>query len=219
MRRFDVRVVGGILLIVAGVLFLLQNMGVFGNAVTLLWAFLFGAGGVAFMYVFLTERANWWALIPGFALLSLGATTALSQLAPAMGEAWGGTVFLGGIGLAFWVIYFLDRENWLAVIPGGALFTIGLVAGLSSILAGIETGGIFFLGLGLTFGLLSLLPTPQGRMKWALIPAGVLLAMGLLTTAASASLLKYLWPAALILAGLYFIFRTFFPPARPVKGE
>ena len=212
MRRFDLRIVGGILLIVGGTLFLLQNLGILGGAVDLLWAFLFCSGGVVFLSVFLADRANWWALIPGFTLLSLGAMIGLDRFASAVGDAWGGALFMGGIGLAFWVIYFTNRENWWAVIPGGVLFTIALVAGLSSVpaLEDMETGGVFFLGLGLTFGLLSFLPTPQGRMKWALIPAAVLLVMGLLLTAASASLLKYLGPVALILVGLYFIFRTFF---------
>lgn len=50
--------------------------------------------------------------------------------------------------------------------------------------------------------------TIQGRIKWALIPAAVLLVMGLLLGAAAAPLLNYLWPVALILAGLYHVFRT-----------
>ena len=208
MRRFEIRIIGGILLIAAGALFLLQNLGIFAVG-DYLWPFLFGAGGLVFLYVFLTDRANWWAIIPGFTLLGLAAMIALDQFAPQIGETWGGALFLGGIGLAFWVVYFTNREHWWAVIPGGVLLTIALVAGLSSILEGIETGGVFFLGLGLTFALLAFLPTPEGRMKWAFIPAGVLLVVGLLIATAAAAILNYLWPAALILAGLYLLFRTF----------
>ncbi|HEC34487.1 MAG TPA: hypothetical protein ENI37_07210 [Chloroflexi bacterium] len=208
MRRFEVRVVGGILLIAAGALFLLQNLGVLVVS-AYLWPLLFGAGGVIFLYVFLANRAHWWAVIPGFVLLSLAVLMALDRLAPQIGETWGGTLFLGGIGLGFWAVYFANREQWWAVIPGGVLLTIGLVAGLSSSLEGIEIGRFFFLGLGLTFGLLSFLPTPEGRMKWALIPAVVLLAIGLLITTAATAVLNYLGPAALILAGLYLIIRTF----------
>ncbi|MBL7064252.1 MAG: hypothetical protein ISS49_08630 [Anaerolineae bacterium] len=208
MRRFEVHVVGGILLIAAGILFLLQNLGILAVG-AYLWPFIFGAGGLVFLYVFLTNRANWWAVIPGFVLLSLAAMMALDQFAPQIGETWGGALFLGGIGLAFWVVYFTGRERWWAVIPGGVLLTVGLVTGLSSVLEGVETGGVLFLGLGLTFALLSFLPTPEGRMKWALIPAGVLLVMGLLITAAATAIINYLWPAALILAGLYLLFRTF----------
>ena len=209
MKRFDVRTVGAILLIVVGILLLLQNLGILGGVVALIWSLIFGAGGVVFLYVFLTDRTQWWAIIPGFGLLGLAALIALDQFVPQVGDVLGGTIFLGGIGLAFWVIYFVNREHWWAVIPGGVMFTVALIAGLDSVFEGAEMGGVLFLGLGLTFGLLSLLPTPQGRMKWALIPATVLLVMGLLITAATTGILEYLWPAALILVGLYLLFRMF----------
>jgi len=75
----------------------------------------------------------------------------------------------------------------------------------------VETGGIFFIGLGLTFALVGLLPAPRGRMRWAFIPALVLLVMGLLIFAAAEQFINYLWPVALILVGLYLVFRTFRP--------
>ena len=212
MKRFDVRTVntvGAILLIIVGILLLLQNFGILGGVVALIWSLIFAAGGLIFLYMFLTNRANWWAIIPGFTLLGLAALITLDQFLPRVGDALGGTIFLGGIGLAFWVIYFLNREHWWAVIPGGVMFTVALIAGLDAVFEGAETGGVLFLGLGLTFGLLSLLPTPQGRMRWALIPAAVLLVMGLLITAAATGILEYLWPAALIVVGLYLLFRMF----------
>lgn len=210
MKRFDVRTVGAILLIVVGILLLLQNLGILVGIVALIWSLIFAAGGAIFLYMFLTERTRyWWAVIPGFALLGLAALISLDQFLPQVGDVLGGTIFLGGIGLAFWVIYFLKREFWWAIIPGGVMFTIALVAGLSSIFEGAETGGVLFLGLGLTFGLLSLLPTPQGRMRWALIPSAVLVVMGVLITAAATGSLAYLGGAVLILVGLYFLFRIF----------
>ena len=121
----------------------------------------------------------------------------------------GSAIFLGGIGLAFWVIYFLKREFWWAVIPGGVLFTVALIAALSSVFEGDETGGILFLGLGLTFGLLYFLPTPHGRMKWAIFPAAVLLVMGLLFTVAAIGAFQYLGALALILVGLFLLYRMF----------
>jgi len=212
MKRFDARTVntvGAILLIVVGILLLLQNFGILVGVVALIWSLIFGVGGLIFLYMFLTNRTQWWAIIPGFTLLGLAALITLGQFLPRVGDALGGTIFLGGIGLAFWVIYFLNREHWWAVIPGGVMFTVALIAGLDAVFEGLETGGVLFLGLGLTFGLLSLLPTPQGRMRWALIPAAVLLVMGLLITAATTGILEYLWPAALIVVGLYLLFRMF----------
>ena len=209
MKKLDTRVVFGLLLIVGGLLLLLQNVGLLGGVLALVWALLFGAAGAAFFFVFLTNRAHWWAVIPGCALLGIAALIALDQIAPQVADTLGGVFFLGGMGLGFWVVYFIKRELWWAIIPGGVMLTLALIAGLSSVLEGDETGGILFLGLGLTFGLLSFVQTPQGRLRWALIPAAVLLAMGLLLSAAATPLLGYLWPVALILIGLYFVFRMF----------
>jgi hypothetical protein len=208
MNQSAIRIVGGALLIVVGILALLQGLGVLTNIASLLWAFVFGIGGALFLYIFLTSRSNWWAVIPGFVLLSIGALIALERLFPAMSGGWGGALVMGGIGLAFWVVYFLKREHWWAIIPGGVMLTIALVTGLSSALEGIDTGGVFFLGLGLTFGLLAFAPSPEGRMRWALIPAAVLLVMGLVIMAAAVEILNYLWPVALILVGVYLIFRV-----------
>ena len=210
MKRFDIHTIGALLLIVVGILILLQNFGILGVVVALVWALIFAAGGAIFLYLFLIERARyWWAVIPGFGLLSLAALIALDVFFPRISDALGGAIFLGGVGLAFWVIYFQKREHWWAIIPGGALFTLAVLTALSSIFKGAETGGVLFLGLGLTFGLLYFLPTPRGRMKWALIPAAVLLAMGLLITAAATGILDFLFAAALIVVGLYLLFRMF----------
>jgi hypothetical protein len=209
MKRLDVRAIGGILLIIVGILLLLQNLGILGGIVALVWALIFAAGGAIFLYVFLTNRVNWWAIIPGFALLGLAALIFLDEFFPGVGDALGGAIFLGGLGLAFWVIYFQKRQRWWAVIPGGVMLTLALIAGLSSVFEGAGLGGLFFLGLGLTFGLLYFLPTPLGRMTWALILAAVLVVMGLLITAATTGILEYLWAIALIVAGLYLLFRIF----------
>lgn len=209
MNRVGTRILWGVLLIFVGVLFLLQSLGVVRFAVVL-WPALIGIASLAFLFVFLrAPRTNWWAAIPGFVLLGVAGIIALDQLAPELGEVWSGPLFLGGIALAFWVIYLFNPEQWWAVIPGGVLLTLAVVAGLSPVLEGVETGGIFFFGLGLTFALLALLPTPEGRLTWSIIPAIVLMVMGALITAAAAELINYVWPVVLIVGGLYLLYRTF----------
>jgi hypothetical protein len=215
MRRFDLRVVWGLLLLAAGVLLLLQNFNIVTGALNLIWAFLTGVAAIFFLFTFVSNRANWWALIPGVILLGLTAVITLGVAAPALAAAWGGPVFLGGIGLSFVAVYLASREQWWAVIPGGVLGTLAVVAAMETVFkraeARVSTGGIFFIGLGLTFALVGLLPTPQGRMRWAFIPALVLLLMGLLIFAAAEQFINYLWPVALILFGLWLIFRAFRP--------
>jgi hypothetical protein len=174
-----------------------------------------GGAGLFFLYVYLADRANWWALIPGIILLDLAVVVALSLTRLALLEDWAGPLVLGGIGLSFWAVYLARREHWWAIIPGGVLFTLAAVAGMDTVFQRMErrvdTGGVFFVGLGLTFALVGLLPIPRGRMRWAFIPALVLVIMGLFIFAAAEQLLNYLWPVALILFGLYLVFRTFRP--------
>jgi len=209
MNRVGSRVLLGVLLIVAGVLFLLQSLGIVGFAV-IIWPALIGIASLAFLFVFLSApQANWWAAIPGFILLGVAGIVALDQLAPEVGEIWSGSLFLGSIALAFWMIYLSNPEHWWAVIPGGVLLTLAVVSGLSPVVEGIETGGILFFGLGLTFALLAFLPTPEGRLTWSIIPAIVFLIVGVFMTAAATQLINYVWPVLLILGGLYLLFRTF----------
>lgn len=196
----------GALLIVLGLLFLLQNFGVFGGLENVIWLVLFGAGGLAFLWVFFSNQEHWWAIIPGFTLLGLALLIGFGERL----GAWGGALFLGAIGLSFWVIYLLHREHWWAIIPGGALVTLALVAGLSDVMPdeGMAIGGILFLGFALTFLLVYLAPTPQGRMKWALIPAGILGVMGVLMMLSLGGLVNYVVPLALILAGGLLVARV-----------
>jgi hypothetical protein len=209
MRRLELRILWGLLLIVGGILFLLDSLGIAAVG-AVVWLVLIGIASLAFLFIFATApRTNWWAAIPGFVLLGLTGTMALDQMTGEGAGDWSGALFLGGIALAFWVIYFVNPDHWWAVIPGGVLLTLSLVAGLSSVLEGVEIGGVFFLGLGLTFALLALLPTPEGRLTWAIIPAIVLLVMGALITAAAAQLIDYVWPVALVVGGLYLLYRVF----------
>jgi hypothetical protein len=209
VRRLSIRVIGGILLIAAGVLYLLQNLNFIESGLGVFWTLLFVAGGALFLYIFFGDRAaNWWSLIPGITLLGLAAMMLVSTLTPEAGGDWGVVISIAGLALSFWAVYLVQREHWWSVIPGGVMLTLAVVIGLSSILGDIETAGVFFLGLGLTFALLAFLPSPEGRMKWALIPAAALLITGLVLLVATADALRYLWPVALILIGGYVIFRV-----------
>ncbi len=207
-RWLGSRILWGSLLILAGVMFLLQNLGVFRFG-DLFWSLLFIVGGAAFLSVVLQDRAQWWAIIPGLTLLGIGVIIGLTILTPGFMAFIGGSIVLGSIGLAFLIIFLLDREKWWALIPAGTMLTLAIVAAISQAVPGMETGGVFFLGLGLTFAVVALLPTRAGRMTWAWIPAGILALMGLLLMAAAGSLMGYLWPLVIIAAGGFLILRTF----------
>ena len=213
MKRTDLNIIWGVLLIAAGVLFLLQTNGLLGDTASvawqIVWAIVFAAAGVAFVWRFLIDRAGeWWAVIPGSALLGLALLLTMYLLGLAEGNAaWLVSVFLGSIALSFWVIYFTHREYWWAVIPGGVLFTLALVALVATWYEGEALGSIFFFGMATTFGLVYLLPTPFGRMTWALIPAGVLAVLGLALLMAFTAIFEYVWAVVLILVGVYLLLR------------
>lgn len=202
----------GALLVLVGGLTLLQSL----NLITLqgnLWLFFFGAlfamGGLAFIFVLFSNRESWWAAIPGIILLSLGLMMILMSLFPGF-EPYGGTFFLAGIGAAFWVVYFTNRTNWWAIIPGGTLLTLALIS-IPKLSDGLETGGIFFLGLAATFALLAFLPSRDQKLNWAWIPAAVLFIMGAVMALSAGGVAGYIWPVALICAGIFLLVRALLP--------
>lgn len=203
MRRIDPRLIIGVLLVVGGVLALLDVQGIIPNAGDIFWGLVFGVAGLAFLFLMFNESNNWWAAFPGFTLLGLSASAFL----PESLEAFDGLVFFAAISLAFWWIYFLDRERWWAIIPGGVLLTLGIVSALDN-LTGDQTGGSFFIGLGLTFVLVAILPGGASRW-WAWIPGLALLIFGVLLGTPFSGMANYFWPVLLILLGGFLVLRFF----------
>ncbi len=208
MKWFTSATFWGVVLILAGILFLLQTFNIIPGG-SVLFSTALVVFSVLFLSVYFGDRRHWWALIPGIILLGLAATISVSVFFPEWDGNVSGAIFLGSIGVSFWAVYFDNRRNWWAIIPGGVLLTLAAVAGVEPLLEReMDTGGIFFLGLGLTFLLVAVLPTEYGRMKWAYIPAGVLLLMGLLLLATSVQLINFVWPVLLIVGGVYFLWRA-----------
>lgn len=199
MKRVDFRILLGALLILGSILGFLELQGILDNASALFWAVVFGVAALVFLYIFFTNRLHWWAAIPGFALAGLSAASFLPE-----GLGWDGLAFLGGIGVGFWAVYLSGRDRWWAIIPGGVLVTLGVVSVLSEQFELFETGGIFFMGLGLTFLLVAVL----SKQRWAYIPAVALLLVGLLVDTQYASAVQYAWVVVLLVAGGLMIFQA-----------
>ncbi len=208
MRIFGSRIAWGLLLILGGMLFLLENLNIISIS-GLFWAILFVLAGLAFLSTFYSDRSAWWAIIPGVILFGLGVFIAMNELAPGFSGVVGGAIFLGTISLAFWLVYLANRANWWAIIPAGVMATLAIIAGLGELAPGMELGGLFFFGLGLTFALLGVLPQHAGNLRWAFIPAGIMIIFGVLITAAAANLINYVFPALMILGGIYLLFRRY----------
>lgn len=208
MKLLSSRLFWGILLVLGGVLLLLDTFGIFKGG-ALFWTVVSAIVGVLFLSVYITNRLHWWALIPGIIFLALSAIIGLTSFLPGFSDSnFVGPIVLGGIGLSFLAVYLANRQNWWAIIPAGVMGTLAVVAGLDRIVTSNANGGIFFLGLGLTFGLVAVLPNSVGQMRWAWIPAAILAVFGLLIVLAAGAYINYVWPAALILAGLLLVIRV-----------
>jgi len=199
MKRFDPRIVLGLILLLGGGLLLLQTMGYLKNASDIFWGAAFLVGGVIFLSLLM--GGQWWGVFPGMTLLALGVII----LSRGRLENFDGMVLLGGIGIAFWLVYLMDRERWWALIPGGVLSTLAVITVLPERVGAFETGGVFFLGLALTFLLVAL----AAGLRWAYYPAAALGVLGVLATMSMMNLANYVWAVVLILAGAFLIFRFF----------
>ncbi len=206
----NMRILWGLALIAGGFFFLMQSFGLFEWLWRFVWLTAFAAGGLSFLYLFLQQtNKRWWAAIPGCALLGLSLISLIHVVGPRWLQAFTGPFFLFALASGFLLIYLVTPRNWWALIPGGVLTTLATVAGVEELgLHGMASGSVFFLGLGLTFLALVLLPHPnQKDLRWAWIPAGILLLLGFLIGTPFMVIPGTLWPLALIVAGAYLIWR------------
>ena len=61
----------------------------------------------------------------------------------------------------------------------------------------------------LTFAALALLPNPIGQMRWAFIPAVILILIGIVMAAVQFPVLSVVFALALIVVGVFFLLRAF----------
>ena len=176
-------------------------------------------GAILFFGAFARTPADWWRVIPGWTLLALTVILVLSTLA--VDQRWLGATVFGGLALAFTHVYLTNRnERWWALIPGGFLFVLGLVIGLSAWIMQIEWMALLlFGGLGVVFFLLFLL---HRRQWWAVLPGGVLLVFAALAAVRSddgqATPILRWWPLILVAAGLITAMRAR-RPSRPERMQ
>jgi hypothetical protein len=197
MKRYDYRIIIGLALILGGALMFLDKAGILKGASDYFWAGVLAIGAAIFLVWFFSDRSKWWAAIPGFALAGMSASALLLDRL-----GWGGLAFLGGLGIGFFAVYFSRRDMWWAIIPGGVLITLGVSSALTEAFNIGDTGGVFMVGLGITFLLVALL----ARMNWAYIPAAALLVIGFFLGTPFTGVLSYVWIGVLLLGGVALIF-------------
>lgn len=201
----------GLLLILAGLLMIGQQLGWIGGQ----WdeavlALAFGAASILFLSMYLADRSRWWAAMVAFILAAVGVSQLIEIFFPRLDGSFigGGVLFL--IGVSFFLVYFMDRRMWWAIIPGGVMFSLTAVTVAEELvrIPGFESGGLLFLGMGLTFLALYFLPGQRESMQWAIYPALALLVFGLFISLDEGELWNLVWPSMIIALGVYFIFNA-----------
>jgi hypothetical protein len=156
------------------------------------------------------------------ALITLGVVFLLGNLVPERGR---GGLFVLGLGVAF-LLGRLTTGRYGYAVPAGLLIALGAHISLQD-LRGLEAAGgagSFFTLLGLGFALVYAIGL-RPRAVWPLFPAAILVGLGLLLLGVSslgplASLTWIIayWPAALVLLGVWLLFRDSLPASarRPI---
>ena len=109
-------------------------------------------------------------------------------------------------GAAFWIGYFRNKEDVGLVMPGTILIIFGAMFWFCAIEGWWNMEYLwpgFMIGPGLGFIFMYLLGK---REKAMLVPAGILIGMGLIFTFRETSLLRF-WPVILIGFGIYLIYK------------
>jgi hypothetical protein len=147
---------------------------------------LLGFPALMFLLTFALDRRQWWALIPGFALLALTAA-AFNGLSPYAISVVSGAIFLLTIGLSFWALFVVKRRLWWALIVSAVVTVLAVVAILAagsapgrvvgaflySLLGSIKLSFVVFL-FGLPALMFLLVFILDRRQWWSLIPSCVL---------------------------------------------
>ena len=211
MQR-NYRTIFGVVLILAGVLLLAQRLGIIGGqSGDAILSLAFGVGTLYFASLFFNDRSRWWAALVAFIFLSFTASQIIEIFFPAIPSFFAGMSILLFIGLGFIAIYFANKEMWWALIPGGVMLSLSAVTGVEELYPNIpfDAAGILFIGLGLTFLVLYFLRVQGSRLFWAIYPAISLLLFGLFVAFEGEEIWSVVWPALIVLLGIYFIIGAF----------
>lgn len=187
----------GVALMLVGALALLGTPRIGGLLVELLYA----AG------FFVLATFTWRALAGRVPLgVRFAVHGGLGLVAAATLDVLSGPAFLGFVALAFWLVYRTPskdgpRTGW-ALIPGGVIGTLALVALLNALAPRWDVGVVFLLGMTATFTAIYLLPRERGGGRWALLPALVWAFITVLANDPTGRWTRWIVPLVLIGSGV-----------------
>jgi hypothetical protein len=172
-----------------------------------------------FLVVYLRNREHWWALIPAYVLLAIGAMLLLTEW-NILPDAFVATFVLTAIALPFLAVFLRDRANWWALIPAYVLLVVGIMVPLLdyNILTDLWVPAYIMFAIAIPFFVVYLW---NPKEWWPLIPGGIMAIIGssfLLSSGAG----RYLPAVVLIVVGVLILTRQFRhtePPDESPKPE
>jgi hypothetical protein len=176
MNNKGLNLVWGVLLILGGGLFLVQNLGHLEEFSPQVWVvILAGASALFFVMYFIRGLGNWGLLFPACIFAGTAATIWMAD-SGIDGSVVGAPV-IGSVALPFLVAFALDvRKNWWAVIPAFILGAVTLVTAIADQTSGEWIGALVLYAVALPF-LVVFITAPRTR-RWALIPAYIMVVVG-----------------------------------------
>jgi uncharacterized membrane protein YqaE (UPF0057 family) len=196
-------IVWGSLLIVFGLVSLAATVTTLGAWT---WVAILALAGLGVFGVYLTDRSEWALLVPTYVLWVVALLVALTTL-NALGDDFTATYVLVAIALPFLVVFLRNRAQWWALIPAYVLMAVGLMVGLIEV--GILNDPIVpayvMFAIAIPFIVVF---ARDSRQWWALIPGGIMAAIGLSLLVAEAAV-EYAGPVVLVLVGAWILVRQF----------
>ncbi|MFN2271832.1 MAG: hypothetical protein ACK2US_13400 [Anaerolineae bacterium] len=168
-------VVWGSLLVLFGVLAMIEQ---FVDLSPWVWVGVLAVSGLGVFAIYLTERSAWGLLLTAYILWAVAGVIVFAEL-EILPDSFIALYVLTAVALPFLVVFLRDRSQWWALIPAYVLIAIGVIISLSEWnVMGDDLVAPFILAIiALPFLVVFL---HNRRNWWALIPAYVLLVIGVM---------------------------------------
>lgn len=179
--------VWGVLLIVFGL------MGVVETNTDLspwVWVAVLVAAGAVALGLYLSDRSEWGLLITAYVLWAVAGLVALIEL-EVLQDEFIATYVLAAIALPFLALFVRNRAHWWALIPAYVLLAVGVMVGLIGLEVLQDEFIATYVLAAIALPFLALFVRDRAHW-WALVPAYVLLAVGLMVGLIGAGALEEL---------------------------
>jgi len=167
--------VWGSLLVIFGIVGLVES---FTDITPWTWVAILAATGLGIFGVFLLDRSEWWPLIPAYVLWATAGLLALVELNVLRGDFLASYV-LTTIALPFIVVFLRDRSQWWALIPAYVMLAVAAMVLLSETVLLPDAFEATFVLTAIALPFLVVYLRDQTQW-WPLIPAYVLLSIGIM---------------------------------------